>query len=197
MNELTNEEIIKSEYYGNRTKSVVYLEDEQFTPVKNHPDYLISQYGRVFSTKCNKMLTNQIDKDGYLRVTVDGVNSGVHRLVAYTYLPEDSEYYGNNVNHINGRKQDNSPENLEWLSNELNIDHACKYYLRDHMYGENNNSAIYTNEQVEKECQLLEKYPNLSSMDVAKLLGISNSDTFDKKYSDHITKVRKKPLLKI
>lgn len=58
------------------------------------------------------------DNKGYLRVKVGSTTVGVHRLVA-AYFVENPENF-NVVDHINENKEDNSKENLQWVTLEHN-----------------------------------------------------------------------------
>ena len=53
-------------------------------------------------------------------------------------------------------------------------------------YGENNYWSTHSDAQVEKECQLLAQ--GYRARDIARILGIP----WDLRYSDHITKLRRK-----
>ena len=67
---------------------------------------------------------------GYLQVGLS--NKGdktfrVHRLVALTFIP--NPYNLPQVNHKDGNKKNNCVDNLEWISNYDNMQHAVKLGL--------------------------------------------------------------------
>jgi hypothetical protein len=94
-------------------------------------NYIIYSDGKVFSLNTNKFLKPNKGEKGYLRVRLlfDGkyINYRVHRLVAIAFLPKLEGK--NQVNHINGIKDDNRLENLEWCNNQENQIHAHKNNL--------------------------------------------------------------------
>lgn len=95
---------------------------------------LVSNQGRVKSLLRNeKLLKTQIDTKGYHRVSVT-VNRfrhtlKVHREVAKAFLSNPNNLP--QVNHIDGNKDNNSVENLEWVTNRENALHALSNGLWD------------------------------------------------------------------
>jgi hypothetical protein len=69
----------------------------------------------------------------------------VHRLVAMAFVPGYED--GLTVNHINGNKLDNSPENLEWVTLSENTKHQWRTGLVD-LRGEKSPSHKLTQRQV-------------------------------------------------
>ena len=98
-------------------------------PVPNYKRYLISNEGRVLSLQPNKkprLIDIRKDRAGYLtaRLSKEGKSHTcfIHRLVAEVFdLPRAG---GRFVNHKNGNRKDNRPENLEWVSHASNVLHA-------------------------------------------------------------------------
>lgn len=67
----------------------------------------------------------------------------IHRLVALSFVEGKSDVR-NEVNHINGKKEDNRAINLEWASPSENKKHAYKIGLRDPVPSENMRHATET-----------------------------------------------------
>ena len=84
--------------------------------------YFVSDDGRVWSDYSDKELALNIGKnDGYMRVNLNKDVVLVHRLIAIAFLG------GNNskqVNHVDGNKQNNNIENLEWVTQSENATHS-------------------------------------------------------------------------
>ena len=122
--------------------------------IPNYPEYSVTPDGRVFSHKkpggkgkgkildysYKRELKPQKNKKGYLQIILEHNtdrmrNTGIHRLVAETFIPNPHNY--DTVNHINQDKTDNRVENLEWMSNADNIEYSqAKTRLIETPYGE-------------------------------------------------------------
>jgi len=90
-----------------------------------------------------------LDSNGYRYLSVQGKKIAEHRFVmetklGRTLLPDE------NVHHINGVKDDNRPENLEWCSSSENCQHAYDTGLHIHigLKGEKSGRAKLTNKKV-------------------------------------------------
>lgn len=103
---------------------------------KQFGNYLVYQDGRVYSINRNIFLKPAYDERGYLRIGLS--NNGVsktyklHRLIAEMFIPKINGK--NQVNHINGIKDDNRVENLEWCNNAENQQHAWDNGLNTSSY---------------------------------------------------------------
>jgi len=120
--------------------------------------YLVSNKGRVKSLKSNALeggviLKLQTCKKGYQRVGLS-INKkpklySVHRLVAIAFVKNHNNK--EQVNHIDGVKTNNNVENLEWCTNQENMNHAIgvlNTYEKNQVKGEAVNFAVLTEEQV-------------------------------------------------
>lgn len=117
--------------------------------------YQISSMGRVKRLETNllykgkyprkwkeKILKQNTTKAGYKKchLSKDGKSKtpNVHRLVALSFV--DNFFNLPCVNHLDGNKENNSTENLEWCSYKENTKHAIENGLMG-VYGTENPSA--------------------------------------------------------
>lgn len=144
--------------------------------------YFISTYGRVYSIKSNKFLTQVETDNGYFRVSLmeEGKKSGryhlLHRLVLKTFypIPNDNLFQ---VNHIDGIKSHNWYWNLEWVTCYENIHHAMDTGLRIQV-GENHYNHSITEETADKIGFLLSS-SDMTAKEIASLLGTTERTVFN------------------
>lgn len=110
----------------------------------------LSRWGTKQATsKPDKVLSSFVEKNGYATVAVqiDGKRKRfqLHHLVARAFVPGYAP--GLCVNHINGVKTDNRPENLEWVTLARNSQHAWETGLVD-LRADKSASAKLTSGQV-------------------------------------------------
>jgi len=103
-------------------------------PINSSYDIYASNYGRI--KKGTEITTGRINKHGYMifRTTVNDncISMFVHRLVCLTFNGKAPN--GRNVvNHINNKRNDNRPENLEWTTQGDNNIHAIKTGSRSNL----------------------------------------------------------------
>jgi hypothetical protein len=96
--------------------------------------------------------TTQLYKEGKVQ------NVYVHRLVAEAFVanPDGKE----TVNHINGNKDDNRAENLEWNTYTENNNHAYKTGLNDETHRRNRKGSFLV-EQYDENMNLIKTYPSI------------------------------------
>lgn len=97
--------------------------------IPHHWNYMATEDGQVYSLLTNRIMKPSKSANGYhrlmVRVNGDSVSRLSHRLVASAFLGEsDLE-----VNHKDGVKTNNRPENLEYVTNGENQLH-CSRVLR-------------------------------------------------------------------
>jgi hypothetical protein len=113
-------------------------------------------------------------KSGYLEVSTKSngkrVKALVHRLVGIAFVKGHKE--GLTINHINGIKIDNRPENLEWVSLSKNTKHQWEIGLVD-IRGEKHPNSKLTSKQVIYIRRLLDK--GIPAYQLAVISGVSSS----------------------
>ena len=146
-------------------------------------DYSISNYGRVKRNFKNhyRILSGSLHDDGYLFVTIHGVQHPVHRLVAKLHLPytyDESKV----VNHKDGNKQNNFSSNLEWVTQKENIAHSLSNGLQPNAITTYNGKFT---ESQRLEIKSLWDEGKMSKREIAKKFGVSHTcicDIINDKY---------------
>lgn len=113
--------------------------------INGFPDYHVTEDGRVYSTKYNKLreLKQQLHAEGrYKFVTLRNgqykKHKDIHRLVAEAFIPNPDNLP--QVNHIDEDKLNNHVDNLEWVTASQNQRHSghqrAKSYIIENKNGE-------------------------------------------------------------
>ena len=127
---------------------------EIWKQIIDHPDYEVSNCGRIKSKKIynngKETLHGKKHRQGYLCVhllsSVSIKTFYIHRLVAAAFIGTCPE--GLEVNHKDGDKANNHVDNLEYVTHSKNIKHAYKIGLLKARTGEDNNLAKLTEMEV-------------------------------------------------
>jgi hypothetical protein len=88
--------------------------------------YGISDLGEVQNVNTKKILTPTSDKDGYLHIGLRKLGDRkkfwfrIHRLVAIAFCEKPDNWTELEVDHIDRNKKNNVPENLRWVTSQIN-----------------------------------------------------------------------------
>ena len=112
--------------------------------------YMALTNGQIWSYTKRCYMSQFKDKRGYMNVELykDGktYHSKVHRLVLSAFVPQPKGK--DQVNHIDGIKNNNNLNNLEWVTGKENMQHSFSMGLEKGRKGEEHNMAKLTNEDV-------------------------------------------------
>lgn len=160
---------------------------EKFKQMREYPNYLISNFGRIYSFKSNRFIQQRVN-GRYLRCSlycrggISNTNVLIHRLVAkyFVFKPNGC----NVVNHIDGNRMNNNYTNLEWCTQKQNVIHACKNGLIKRNFGSDVAGSKLTKDQV---MQIVNLKGRFNGLEVANMFKVSRTTIFDiwsgRKYS--------------
>lgn len=144
--------------------------------VKSFPRVIVRRDGKKYTVRKEKILTFQVDKDGYHRVELNHqgvpIKPYAHRLAAQAFHPNPLNK--EQVNHINGIKNDNRIENLEWVTKQENREHAMANGLVPDQWGLKNPINKLTEEQVFSIRRL--KNNGMKPAEISRTIGIPHSN---------------------
>ena len=97
-------------------------------PIFGFENYLIDIEGNVINSKKGNQIKHSLNENGYLYVSLWRWNRStsitVHRLVAETYIPNPERKPV--VNHIDANRANPHRDNLEWVTQSENVQHAYR-----------------------------------------------------------------------
>lgn len=139
---------------------------------KIYENYLVDEYGHIFSKKSNRYLHPTLNRDKYLTCRLfyekKPISTSVALIVAYTFLGDPpKDMIEPTVDHIDGNRTNNNYLNLRWLPKKENVSNRI-YKANSGGKGENNVKAKLSEQQVNEICKLLSDL-NLSYTKIAEL----------------------------
>lgn len=139
--------------------------------VRSFGRYVKNRYKMIW--RAGKTLKQGKDNKGYMTVVLCAnkqQTKKVHRLVASAFLPNPENKP--QINHINGNKQDNRTDNLEWCSQSENMLHAWATGLQKREHKKNDSRSIKIT-QYSCDMKKLEVFPSM--MEAERKTGIHSA----------------------
>lgn len=148
--------------------------EEIWKDIEGYEDlYQVSNMGRVRSLRRNIILRQGI-RNGYERVVLSTNNIpkkySVHRLVAHAFIPNPDNLP--QVNHKDENRTNNCADNLEWCTQEYNINYGTGNKKRG-LSNTNGKCSKHVLQYTKDGCFIKEWK---STMDIERNLGFDNAN---------------------
>jgi len=153
---------------------------EEFKCINGYENYYqISNYGNVKTlyNRYKKCIFKKpfIRKDGYVVINLikdkKQTTFYLHKLVAGHFIQQDGDVLKSEVNHIDGNKQNNNVDNLEWCTSSFNSKHAYDTGLTK--IGSERTSSKLTEDLVRKIPELIKNGNTIKQ--ISKLFNVSTT----------------------
>ena len=148
--------------------------------IPEHPDYFVNHKGEVYSMRPDRhgnrgwrKLSPALGHNGYLSLHLGRkVTAYVHALVALAWIGPRPRGY--QINHIDGNKLNNTPENIEYATPSENLKHAHRTGLKKttKLYGEDAGQSKLTNKQ---RAELITLKGTMLQREAGELYGLSQA----------------------
>lgn len=148
--------------------------------VPNYEFLSIDEEGNCYSSHTGRKVKPYVDQDGYFRIKVweplERRTRGcyVHRALAVVFIPNPENKP--QVNHKDSNRQNNSLENLEWVTEKENYDHGVSHGYIKVGVGEDNRNSLLDENTVRRICEKLEK--EISVAQIARDFSIKKPTVF-------------------
>lgn len=97
---------------------------EEWRVIKDFPDYVVSNYGRVMKFKRKYIMKQTLNSKGYSYARPNGHKIFIHKLVMEAFY--GPRPVGLEINHLDMDKTNNRLSNLEYCTRKDNAKHAIK-----------------------------------------------------------------------
>lgn len=110
--------VVDKSYFSQRKNSKEELQNEEWISAYI-PGFEVSTEGRIRNARTKVIHQGCISEKGYLTVSLNGTSYSAHRIIKQSFDPIEN-FKDLTVDHLNGIRTDNTPNNLEWVSSEEN-----------------------------------------------------------------------------
>ena len=129
--------------------------------IQDYPNYIIYNNGDIFSKTKNKIITKDINKNGYVysHLYKNSKQKTItnHKLVATHYIPNPHNY--TDIDHIDSDKTNNNVNNLRWCNRTMNNEYKKSKYYCNHsggFHGQIKRSGLIYRKWYKKEEDMIE-----------------------------------------